>query len=130
MHEVAGKIYEVDWRRVKVRLVTIKTFDASVAAIETEPHRARLVRGPEGQSYSDVGALLAAGGLDLAASSRETRRDVVEFQDEALLPPVVNPGAIFCIGLNYRTHIAEMGREIPAHPTVFAKLARSLAGPA
>ena len=34
----------------------------------------------------------------------------------------------FCVGLNYRTHILEMGRELPEHPTLFAKFARALVG--
>ena len=34
----------------------------------------------------------------------------------------------FCVGLNYRTHILEMGRELPEYPTLFAKFARALVG--
>jgi acylpyruvate hydrolase len=33
------------------------------------------------------------------------------------------------VGLNYRTHILEMGRELPEHPTLFAKFAEALVGP-
>lgn len=33
-----------------------------------------------------------------------------------------------CVGLNYRTHILEMGRELPSHPTLFNKYARALVG--
>jgi 2-keto-4-pentenoate hydratase/2-oxohepta-3-ene-1,7-dioic acid hydratase in catechol pathway len=40
------------------------------------------------------------------------------------------PGKIFCVGLNYRTHILEMGRELPGHPTLFAKFPEALIGPA
>jgi len=35
---------------------------------------------------------------------------------------------VLCVGLNYRTHIQEMGRELPDHPTLFGKFARSLIG--
>jgi acylpyruvate hydrolase len=31
--------------------------------------------------------------------------------------------------MNYRSHVEEMGREQPTHPTLFAKFARSLLGP-
>jgi Zn finger protein HypA/HybF involved in hydrogenase expression len=34
---------------------------------------------------------------------------------------VQHPNKIICLGLNYATHIAEMGRPIPAYPTLFAK---------
>ena len=35
---------------------------------------------------------------------------------------------MFCVGLNYRTHILEMGRELPEYPTLFAKFAEALIG--
>jgi acylpyruvate hydrolase len=44
-------------------------------------------------------------------------------------PVVPSPSKIFCVGLNYRGHILEMGRELPAVPTLFAKFAASLIGP-
>jgi acylpyruvate hydrolase len=45
-----------------------------------------------------------------------------------LAPLVPAPEKILCVGQNYRDHIAEMGREPPAYPTVFAKFAPSLIG--
>lgn len=47
---------------------------------------------------------------------------------EATLGPAVR-GRTFCVGLNYRDHILEMGRELPDHPTLFAKFPDALAGP-
>ena len=35
--------------------------------------------------------------------------------------PIQKPEKIICVGLNYREHIEEMGREIPTIPVVFAK---------
>jgi 2-keto-4-pentenoate hydratase/2-oxohepta-3-ene-1,7-dioic acid hydratase in catechol pathway len=35
---------------------------------------------------------------------------------------------ILCVGVNYRPHIEEMGREIPEHPVVFTRFASSLVG--
>jgi len=43
-------------------------------------------------------------------------------------PLVPNPSKIVCVGLNYRNHIQEMGRELPEHPTLFAKFADCLVG--
>jgi acylpyruvate hydrolase len=43
-------------------------------------------------------------------------------------PVVVAPEKVVCVGLNYRSHILEMGRELPTHPTLFAKYARALVG--
>jgi acylpyruvate hydrolase len=36
---------------------------------------------------------------------------------------------VICCGLNYGEHIAETGRDLPTHPTLFAKFADSLIGP-
>lgn len=44
------------------------------------------------------------------------------------LPPILRPGKILCLGLNYRKHIEEMHGEIPEHPTFFAKLVNTLVG--
>ena len=41
--------------------------------------------------------------------------------DVTLLAPVPRPGAIYGIGLNYRAHAAEGGREAPDAPVVFMK---------
>jgi acylpyruvate hydrolase len=44
-------------------------------------------------------------------------------------PTVPRPGKIVCVGLNYAQHIREMGRELPAYPTLFAKYPEALIGP-
>lgn len=36
---------------------------------------------------------------------------------------------ILCIGLNYRTHIEQLGRPMPDYPAVFAKFPSTLTGP-
>jgi acylpyruvate hydrolase len=43
-------------------------------------------------------------------------------------PVVPRPGKIICVGLNYRSHILETGRELPDYPTLFAKFADTLLG--
>jgi acylpyruvate hydrolase len=43
-------------------------------------------------------------------------------------PLVARPDKILCVGLNYRNHILEMGRELPDYPTLFAKYTSSLIG--
>jgi acylpyruvate hydrolase len=41
---------------------------------------------------------------------------------------VTRPDKIICVGLNYRSHILEMGRELPPFPTLFAKYRSALIG--
>ena len=53
----------------------------------------------------------------------------VELSTADYAPVIPHPGKIICVGLNYATHITEMGRELPEHPTLFAKFAEALTGP-
>ncbi|MET7995755.1 fumarylacetoacetate hydrolase family protein [Amycolatopsis sp. NPDC005232] len=76
--------------------------------------------------FTDVGALLRAGGLDVAAATDGARHDYATMD---LAPVVPRPGKIVCVGLNYRNHILEMGRELPEFPTLFAKYPEALIGP-
>lgn len=43
-------------------------------------------------------------------------------------PPIVSADKILCVGVNYRPHIEEMGREIPDRPVVFVRFSASLVG--
>jgi 2,4-diketo-3-deoxy-L-fuconate hydrolase len=43
--------------------------------------------------------------------------------------PVPNPRQVFAIGLNYRSHAAESGMELPSVPATFTKFPASLTGP-
>lgn len=50
------------------------------------------------------------------------------FEGAALLPPC-EPTKIVCVGLNYRAHAAEMGKELPAEPLLFLKAPSALLAP-
>jgi len=76
---------------------------------------------------ADVGALLAAG--DPAAVPERASAAPVPAAEADFAPLVTNPSKIICVGLNYRTHIAETGRDLPEYPTLFAKFAETLMGP-
>lgn len=74
---------------------------------------------------ADVGALLAAEDWRLRAEGPGV---TVSRSDVVLATLVPHPNKIICLGLNYATHIAEMGRPTPAFPTLFAKYDGSLIG--
>jgi acylpyruvate hydrolase len=105
-------------------LATIHTDHGPRAAVLREDE-AVLVDG-----YPDVGALLRDGhtGMDAAQRAR-IDGDGRPFDAEDLLRPILAPEAVVCVGLNYRTHILEMGRELPTEPTLFSKLPRALTDP-
>ncbi|MET7327624.1 fumarylacetoacetate hydrolase family protein [Nonomuraea sp. NPDC005650] len=75
----------------------------------------------------DVGALLADPGWRELAAAADGPRHPLSTAD--LAPVVPRPGKIICVGLNYRNHILEMGRELPQYPTLFAKFTEALIGP-
>jgi acylpyruvate hydrolase len=75
----------------------------------------------------DVGTLLASGGLMSAPATVGAAPVPAASADFAQV--VTNPSKIICVGLNYRTHIQETGRELPQYPTLFAKFAETLMGP-
>jgi len=59
-----------------------------------------------------------------ASSPADFRLDEVR-----CLPVIANPAAkLLCIGINYRPHMLEMGREPPAYPVVFVRFGSSLVG--
>ena len=75
---------------------------------------------------ADVGALLAdPSGVAAAGGADGTEVGVEELTFQAL----TRPSKVVCVGLNYRGHVAETGRELPTYPTLFAKFADSLCGP-
>lgn len=74
----------------------------------------------------DVGAVLAnPAGLAAAASADGVRHDAAGAIFATLVP---YPTKVVCVGLNYRTHIQEMGRDLPTYPTLFSKFQDTLIG--
>ncbi len=79
---------------------------------------------------------LPAGMSDLLALGRDGLRRAaaavaagqpIDPATVRLLPPVVRPEKIFCIGLNYADHARETGREPSPEPIVFSKFVTALA---
>jgi acylpyruvate hydrolase len=102
-----------------MRLATIRT-TSGTAAVRIDGEQAVEVDAP------DLGTLLArAGWQEQAASAGGARHSLA---DVSYAPLVPRPGKIICVGLNYRSHILEMGRELPDYPTLFAKFATALLG--
>ena len=75
---------------------------------------------------SDVGTLLGSEDWRARAGAADGPRH--RLADLSYAPVVPRPGKIICVGLNYRSHITEMGRELPKYPTLFAKYPEALIG--
>lgn len=77
----------------------------------------------------DVGTLLGRDDWAVRAAAASAENSATYPAEGADYAPVVpQPSKVICVGLNYRTHITEMGRDLPEHPTLFAKFADSLIG--
>ncbi|WP_127131182.1 fumarylacetoacetate hydrolase family protein [Georgenia sp. SYP-B2076] len=103
-----------------MKLATLRLSDGRTVAARVEGDSAVEL------GFADVGELLRAGGLEAAASATGETHDLATAD---LAPVVPAPGKIVCVGLNYRNHILEMGRELPEYPTLFAKYPEALIGP-
>jgi len=79
--------------------------------------------------FADVGALLQEVDWRTIASSAGGRfLPIADIPSDAWAPVVLEPRKIVCVGVNYRAHIQEMGREEPDFPTLFTKYPESLIG--
>ena len=103
-----------------MRLATVRRPDGTTFAARLEGDD--LVPLP----YPDVVALLAEPGWAQAALAPAGERVALAGAD---LAPPVRPAKVVCVGLNYRSHIEELGRPLPDHPTLFVKFADTLTGP-
>jgi 2-keto-4-pentenoate hydratase/2-oxohepta-3-ene-1,7-dioic acid hydratase in catechol pathway len=70
--------------------------------------------------------VLATGALDeirgvLKGTRADQRLDALSY-----LPVIAQPGKILCAGINYRSHAAETGRDIPKQPSMFIRFADTL----
>ncbi len=78
-----------------------------------------IARTDDLKRYDDIGFGNAEAGGTLADAADAGR----------LGPPVPRPTNVFGVGLNYRSHAEETGREPPTTPLVFTKFPTCLVGP-
>lgn len=78
------------------------------------------------ERYPDLKSLLAGEGLPALADGLANEPEPAD--GLRYLPVVPMPNKILCVGVNYRPHVEEMGRDIPTHPVVFVRFADSLVG--
>ena len=102
-----------------MRLATIR-LDGGTAAVRVDGDVLVELGAP------DVRAVLERPDWRRRAAAAGGPRHPAETAEYA--PVVPSPSKIICVGLNYRSHILEMGRELPSHPTLFAKFPDTLTG--
>ncbi|MEW5874516.1 MAG: fumarylacetoacetate hydrolase family protein [Candidatus Zixiibacteriota bacterium] len=107
-----------------MRLLTLRSPNGPIAAVERDGSRL-IVNDAQGRAISDVGNLLRHSDWRNLA----TRASVAAAPEWRVLRPILEPGATVCVGLNYKRHVLEMGRQLPTVPTLFSKLPRALTDP-
>lgn len=79
------------------------------------------------QRHPDLVAVLRAGALDELERAATARGTPIEAADRRALPVIPRPGKIICVGLNYKTHVAETKRADSEYPSLFLRFTDSLA---
>lgn len=74
-----------------------------------------------GAQAQDLKAFIAGGFLQSASEMIDIESATCSIDDVTLMPVIPNPGAIFCVGLNYHDHVLETGRALTSAPTIFLR---------
>lgn len=79
---------------------------------------------------NSIRSLLEAGAPSLrnATIAAAITSEVIDPAAVKLTAPILNPGKILCIGLNYADHAAESGQPLPEYPIVFSKYSNTVIG--
>jgi 2-keto-4-pentenoate hydratase/2-oxohepta-3-ene-1,7-dioic acid hydratase in catechol pathway len=103
-----------------MRLVTFRTQDGSRAGLVRD---ALVFPLP----WPDVGAAIPAGFPAILAAADTVAP--LPLADLTLLAPILRPGKIIAVGLNYRDHCEEQHLPPPERPTLFAKFTTAITHP-
>jgi acylpyruvate hydrolase len=83
----------------------------------------------EGEEANLLLAQSISAGFDCAALRDSASEKSVSTAEVRFLPPVIRPGKVICLGLNFKAHAEEAGRELPDYPVLFTKFTESIIGP-
>src|SRR3954447_25593133 len=78
--------------------------------------------------YGGVREVLEAEALDEVRRTAEGQQPDRALSDVTFLPAIPDPEKILCAGINYRSHAAETGRDIPKAPSMFVRFTDTLVG--
>jgi len=70
--------------------------------------------------------LIAQGANLLRTAGELLPMRAVDLNAVRILPPILKPPKIICVGLNYDDHLEESGLKKPLYPEIFARFATSL----
>lgn len=77
--------------------------------------------------FVDLKAVIAADALKALAEAALASGETLTPAQVRLLPVIPNPGKLICVGLNYKSHVAETKRADSDYPSLFLRFNDSLA---
>ena len=81
-----------------------------------------------GSSYADLRSLLAANATGDAREIGQRNTPDFAVSDVSWLPTIPNPDKIICAGVNYKSHLDELGLVGKGYPVLFPRFAASQVG--
>jgi len=109
-----------------MRLVTYQSASGPRVAAERARGYVDLNQADSALPVSMVELLAAGPELHHRAAAAAMAGKPVPAAEIRLLAPIPNPSKIVCVGLNYADHARESGKEQPAEPILFNKLATAV----
>jgi len=91
-------------------------------------HEDGVVTLNEKVAQPDLRAALTAGAMDQMRAIAQRAAPDRKVAEIRFLPVIPRPGKILCAGINYRSHAAEMSRELPKQPSMFIRFTDTLVG--
>jgi acylpyruvate hydrolase len=112
-----------------MRLATISTPRGLRLHVRARSGYVDVADGTGESAFAALHGLLSAGASAMDAARRLTNQDGAEFDQADFGPAVPEPRRILCLGVNYREHAIEGGREVPTWPEAFVRGEGSAIGP-
>jgi acylpyruvate hydrolase len=110
-----------------MRLATIVTPRGLRLHVKARSGYADVADGTGNPAFATLHGLLEANALDEARGLQDT--DGTAFVPDQFGPAVAAPRRILCLGVNYREHAIEGGRDVPTWPEAFVRGEGSALGP-
>ena len=77
--------------------------------------------------FPDLKSVISANALGELATAAQASGERVAPEQVRQLPVIPNPGKLICVGLNYKSHVAETKRPDAEYPSLFLRFNDSLA---
>jgi 2-keto-4-pentenoate hydratase/2-oxohepta-3-ene-1,7-dioic acid hydratase in catechol pathway len=110
-----------------VRLATFEHRGRAAYGLAASDHVIDLTAVP-GWEHADLRSLLRAWTTAVRDRIARIAGPCIPIAEVSWRPVIPNPDKIICVGLNYRSHVAETNRAVLEHPVLFPRFASSQIG--